>query len=124
MKRSLAWTQAVSGGVLLGVAGRRARRGSRVPAAAAAMRRLTTYFIIPIWIGGGFLDYIWHRRTHIETTSGLSESLCHTLMMAEAAPAVLAPLFLEVNAGLLAVMLGAAILHEVTVLWDLSFTAP
>src|SRR5689334_25243891 len=85
---------------------------------------LTTYFIVPVWIGAGFLDYLWHRRTRIETTSGLEESLMHSLMMLEAGPAVLAPLFLEINAGLLGWMLGLSVVHEATVLWDLSFTAP
>src|SRR5689334_14162393 len=84
---------------------------------------LTTYFIVPVWIGAGFLDYLWHRRTRIETTSGLEESLMHSLMMLEAGPAVLAPLFLEINAGLLGWMLGLSVVHEATVLWDLSFTA-
>jgi hypothetical protein len=88
------------------------------------MRRLTAYFIVPLWIGAGFVDYIWHRRTRIETTSGLDESLVHSLMMLEAAPPVLAPLFLEINAGVLGWMIGLSVLHEATVLFDLSFTAP
>ena len=88
------------------------------------MRRLTMYFIVPVWIGAGFVDYIWHRRTRIETTSGLGESLSHSLMMMEAAPAVLAPLFLEVNAGVLASVIGFSLAHELTVLYDLWFTAP
>ena len=87
------------------------------------MRRLTTYFVVPVWIGAGFLDYIWHRRTHIEKTSGLGESVVHTLMMVEAGPAVLAGLFLEVNAGVLGWMIGLSILHELTVLYDLWFTS-
>jgi hypothetical protein len=88
------------------------------------MRRLTTYFIVQVWIGAGLLDYIWHRRTSIETTSGLPESLIHSIMMVEAAPAVLAAIFLEINAGVLAWMIVLAVAHEVTVLWDLTFTAP
>jgi hypothetical protein len=88
------------------------------------MRRLTSYFIMPVWLGAGFLDYFWHRRTSIETTSGLEEGLIHSLMMIEAGPAVLSGLFLEVNAGVLAGMIGLSVLHELTVLFDLGFTAP
>jgi hypothetical protein len=44
--------------------------------------------------------------------------------MVEATPAVLAPLFLEVNAGVLRTMIAASAAHELTVLWDLWFTAP
>ena len=88
------------------------------------MRRLTTYFILPVWIGAGSVDYLWHRRTRIETTSGVQESLVHIIMMAEAGPAVLAPLFFEVNAGLLAWVIGFSVLHELTVFYDLWLTAP
>ena len=88
------------------------------------MRRLTAYFVAPVWMAAAFLDYLWHRRTKIETTSGLNESLMHTLMMIEAGPAVLAPLFLEVNAGVLAARIGFSVLHELTVWWDLAFTTP
>jgi hypothetical protein len=77
-----------------------------------AMRRLTAYFIVPIWIGAGFLDYLWHRRTRIETTSGLEEALVHSLMMLEAAPPVLAPLFFEIDSGVLASMIALSVLHE------------
>jgi hypothetical protein len=123
MKRSLASALAIAGGGALGFAAKRVRR-SRPSAGDFAMRRLTTYFIVPVWIGAGFLDYIWHRRTRIETTSGLAESLTHSLMMLEAGPAVLSGLFLEINAGVLAEMIGLSVVHELTVLWDLWFTAP
>ncbi len=80
--------------------------------------------MVPVWLGAGFADYLWHRHTRIETTSGIAEALMHTLMMAEAAPAVLAPLMLEVNAGVIAGICGFALVHELTVLWDLSYTSP
>src|SRR6185503_4176547 len=66
------------------------------------MRTFMTYFILPVWVGAGVLDYIWHRRTRIETTSGLSESITHSLMMIEAAPAVLGGLFPEINEAVIA----------------------
>lgn len=48
----------------------------------------------------------------------------HTLMMLEAGPAVLAPLFVEVNAGVLAATVAFAVVHELTVWWNLAFTTP
>src|SRR5205823_1249236 len=42
----------------------------------------------------------------------------------EAGPAVLGGLFLQINAGALAWMIALSAVHELTVLWDLSFTAP
>lgn len=88
------------------------------------MRRLATYFILPVWISAGFLDYLWHRRTRIETTTGVKESVIHQLMMLEGAPVVLSALFLEINVTVLALVIAFAVVHELTVLWDLKFTAP
>ena len=123
MKRSLASALMIFGGGALGLAAK--RLSWRKPSTGTkAMRRLTTYFIVPVWVGAGFADYIWHRRTRIETTSGLEESFTHALMMVEAGPAVLSPLFLEVNAGVLAWMIFFSVAHELTVLYDLWYTAP
>jgi hypothetical protein len=62
-KRSLASSAALVSGGLLGLAAKRLRRPRRPAAGDLAMRRLTTYFVIPVWIGAGFMDYLWHRRT-------------------------------------------------------------
>lgn len=121
MQRTLSAAAALGGAL----AGRAVRgvRGSRRPSAGdLAMRRLTAYFIVPVWVTAGFLDALYHRRTKIETTSGLEESLLHSVMMAEAAPPVLAALFLEITPTALAAMMAFSALHEATVLWDLWYT--
>lgn len=46
----------------------------------------------------------------------------HLLMMAEAGIPVLAGLFLETNAGLLRLMTAGMVLHQATVMWDVSYT--
>ena len=33
------------------------------------------YFILPLWLAAGFADWLCHRATHIETTTGAKESL-------------------------------------------------
>lgn len=123
MKSSATSSLARSLGSLLGLPVKKWRFG-RTSKNDAALQRFTTYCVAPAWIGAGFLDYLWHRRTRIETTSGIGESLTHSLMMIEGGPPVIAPLFLEVNAGVLTGMLAFAVVHEATVLWDLWFTAP
>ena len=65
-----------------------------------AMRRFIGYFVLPVWLAGGFLDYVWHRRT--------KKSLKHSPMMVEGGPAVFGAPFLEVNAGVIAMIVGAA----------------
>ncbi|HWC97965.1 MAG TPA: hypothetical protein VG456_14485 [Candidatus Sulfopaludibacter sp.] len=124
MKRPLASALAIAGGGLLGLAATRLRGGRKKSTEDTALRRLTATFIVPAWIAAGFADYLWHRKTLIETTSGLEESVMHSLMMLEAAPPVLAGLFLEINAGALAWMIALSMAHELTVLWDLAYTTP
>ena len=57
------------------------------------MRKLMVYLMMPAWLGGGLVDYLLHRRSKIETTSGFSEALIHSAMMTEVAPVILAGLF-------------------------------
>jgi hypothetical protein len=43
------------------------------------------YFVLPVWLLAGFADWLCHRASHIETTTGPKESLIRLLMFAEAA---------------------------------------
>jgi hypothetical protein len=80
------------------------------------------YFLLPLWIVPGLLDYAWHRRTKIESTSGLQESVTHSLMLAEVGIPLLTGLLFEINAGVIAFMIGGFLLHEVTSVWDVAYT--
>jgi hypothetical protein len=124
MKRSALSGIAMVTGGLVGLAAKHRPWNHKSSSGDTAMRKLTAYAIVPVWIASGFLDYIWHRRTHIETTSGFGESLIHSVMGAEATPVVLAPLFLEIDSDVLAWMIVLSIVHEATVLWDIWFTTP
>jgi len=86
-------------------------------------RRYMIYFVIPVWIGAGLLDWYWHRKTKIETTAGKKESGIHALMMTEVGIPVLAALFLEINAGVLLLMLAAFAVHEATAMWDVAYAS-
>lgn len=79
------------------------------------------YFILPVWLLAGFADWLCHRASHIETTSGAKESLLHLLMFAELGLPLLAAIFLEINAGIIAFMIAGFILHEATSFWDVSY---
>jgi hypothetical protein len=78
--------------------------------------------LLPIWVAAGLADYLWHRRTSIETTSGTKESVTHAFMIAEMTPAVTAALLLEINAGVLALIVASYLVHEATLTWDLYYT--
>jgi len=124
---------AIGGSVVYALAGnanRRAAKGRRRAAdkvqleSPDPMRNFMTYFIMPAWFAAGVVDYLWHRHSKIETTSGLNESLIHSLMMMETAPVVLGGLFLEMNPGAIALLIGSTVAHEATTIWDTLFTVP
>lgn len=79
------------------------------------------YFILPLWLAAGFADYLCHRATNIEATSGYKESLLHLLMFFEVGVPLLAAIFLEINALVIATMIIGFIAHQLTALWDTSF---
>jgi hypothetical protein len=91
---------------------------------ARAMQVYLLYVLLPLWTIPGFGDYLCHKRSKIESTSGTQESITHTLMMTSiGVPAVLALLF-ETNALTLTVGAGALAFHELVVLWDVAYAAP
>ncbi len=85
---------------------------------ASLIRQYLLFFILPLWIAAGLTDYVLHRRTHIEDTSGTKESLLHALQLGEAGIPVLMGLLLDINALVLLMMLVALLVHEATALWD------
>lgn len=89
----------------------------------AVTQNVLMYFVLPLWLAAGFADYLCHRASNIESTSGAKESILHFLQFGEMAVAVLAAMFLEINALVLLVMLVCFLLHEATALWDVSYAA-
>jgi hypothetical protein len=79
------------------------------------------YFILPVWLLAGCADWLCHRASHIETTTGAKESMLHLLMFAEIGIPLLAAIFLQINAGIIALMIVAFFVHEATALWDVSY---
>jgi hypothetical protein len=82
------------------------------------IRAYLLYFIIPLWLVAGLADYLLHRQTKIEETSGIKESLLHAVELGETGIAIVAGLLLEINALVLLVMLIALVMHAATALWD------
>ena len=84
---------------------------------------LLFYFVLPLWILAGIADYACHRRTRIEITSGVKEAQLHVLEAAQIGVALLAGLFLEINALVLALMIICVLAHTLTALWDAEYTS-
>jgi hypothetical protein len=85
------------------------------------LRRYLLYFIMPLWMGAGLLDWYHHRRTRIEETAGTHESMIHVLMMSQIELPIMVGLFIDVNALVLALLIAAFGAHEATAYWDVSY---
>ncbi len=80
------------------------------------------YFAFPVWVLAGAADYLCHRRTAIEATSGVGESTLHVVQAIEVGIPLLAGLFFEINSLVLAMMVGGVVAHMLTALWDGLYT--
>jgi hypothetical protein len=89
-----------------------------------AARFILMYLVFPLWVAAGLVDWACHRRTHIESTSGLKENLLHWAMFGEIGIGMLAVALFEVNAAVLAIVIAVFAVHELTVYWDLHDTVP
>jgi hypothetical protein len=86
-----------------------------------ATATIMMYFVMPLWLLVGFADWLTHRATNIERTSGSRESVFHLILFAEMGAPLLAALFLDVNSLIIAFMIVMFILHEMTTIWDVSY---
>jgi hypothetical protein len=93
------------------------------PALDEALLASLMYGLMPLWAAAGVGDWLCHRWQQIERTAGLGESLLHLSMLLILAPATLAALLLELNAGVLAWLLLACALHELVFWWDLGYAS-
>ena len=84
-------------------------------------RNYLMYLILPLWLVPGVADWVFHRRSRIEATSGLKESLIHAVMMAEVGVAVLLGLFFDVTTLVILMMIIDFIAHYATAWWDVSY---
>src|SRR5882757_6417186 len=88
---------------------------------SGAAQAILMYFILPLWLAAGFADYLCHRASSIETTSGWKETLLHLLQFGEMAIPTLAAIFLQINALVIATMIVCLVAHEATAIWDVSY---
>lgn len=92
--------------------------------AASAATSLLAFVVLPVWIAAGLADYLCHRATSIETTSGARESVLHLIQFGLVGIPVAGALFLEINAGYFLVALVFLILHHAVAAVDLVYANP
>ena len=82
---------------------------------------LLLYAVLPVWILAGFADYLCHKATRIEATSGTPESLLHLLQFGVIAlPTVLA-LLVEINSTFFLLAVIAILLHHAVAFIDVRY---
>jgi len=81
------------------------------------------YLFLPLWGVAGFVDWLCHRATHIESTSGLTESLMHSLMGIQVGIPIILCLTYRVNVLILLLCLFAWALHEFIAHMDVHYAS-
>lgn len=75
---------------------------------------LLMYLVLPLWVLAGLADCWFHRRTAIESTTGVRESVFHLTMFFQMSMGALAALLLEINLAVLVFLGMLFLLHELT----------
>jgi hypothetical protein len=77
------------------------------------------YAILPLWGIAGFVDWLCHRATSIETTTGIKESIIHSIMGLQVGIPIVLCIAYRVNVLVLLLCLFIWIAHEVVAHWDI-----
>lgn len=89
-----------------------------------ALWNILGFGILPLWLAAGGADWLCHRRTDIERTSGPRESQFHIALFLQIAVPALLALWLEITAAMLLLMLACVLVHMLTSWWDTRFAQP
>ena len=83
---------------------------------------LLLWGIYPVWLLAGAGDYICHRRTNIERTSGATESWMHLAQFGCLAIAFACALLLEISAAVFVAMVLLVLTHSLLAYIDARYT--
>jgi hypothetical protein len=83
---------------------------------------LIAWILYPLWLAAGGLDYLCHRRTDIEHTSGAKESRLHVAQLACIALIVALGVLAQITLAVWFVLLLAALMHSALAYVDVSYT--
>lgn len=83
---------------------------------------LILYVVLPLWGISGFIDWMCHRATQIEHTSGIKESLIHALMGVQIGIPIVVGILFEMNVLVFLICLLSLIAHELVAHRDVAYT--
>jgi hypothetical protein len=90
----------------------------------ALLLQILLWGALPLWILAGFVDWLRHRHSRIEATSGAPEAALHVLEYALTALPVLLGMYFEIDALVLVVMGACAVVHLALGWIDTGYTQP
>lgn len=88
---------------------------------ADLLQQALLYVLVPLWFLAGFADYCCHRVLHIERSAGIKEAVLHLALLAELGVGILLALLFEIDALVIALLIGVCVVHEITAWWDLAY---
>jgi hypothetical protein len=80
------------------------------------------WVLYPLWLIGGAIDYICHRRTDIQHTSGIQESWLHVAQFATMAVFFASAVLLQITLPVIILLVALVIAHTVLSFIDVSYT--
>jgi hypothetical protein len=86
--------------------------------------QLLAWGVFPAWLAAGAADWLCHRRSFIERTSGPHESFFHLALYVQIAVPIMLALWFEINATMLVLMAVCVIAHMITSWCDTVFAQP
>jgi hypothetical protein len=88
------------------------------------LMNLILYGLLPLWGIAGLIDWLCHRATRIEETSGLKESLIHSLMGIQLGVPIILCLVYRINVLILLICVLMWLAHEIVAHWDVRYASP
>jgi hypothetical protein len=88
----------------------------------SALSALLIWGIYPAWLLAGAGDYLCHRQTDIEHTSGATESWLHVAQFACLASALACAVLLQISAAVFIAMVVLVLAHSVLSYIDVRYT--
>ena len=81
-------------------------------------------FLYPLWLVAGCIDYLCHRRTNIEKTSGIRECGFHLLQFTVLFVALVLSTLFATTALVLVLLIAAIAMHSMLAYADVAYTQP
>jgi hypothetical protein len=79
------------------------------------------YGCLPLWLIMGFADWYCHKKSQIERTTGIKESIFHAIMGIQIGIPVFLGLYFQINVLLLLIMFAVLIFHEIVAHMDVKY---